>query len=477
MRPHRIVARAPPSAPERRPAPVFSRRRSLARLPLRAPIGLLLPAMARFRFVHAADLHLDAPFSGLEARARDVAARARDASLDAVDRLADLALETGSRFVLLAGDLYEGERHGVRAQLRLHRALERLAAAGIETFIVHGNHDPLSSGWSAIRSWPEGVHLFSAESVEGFEIREGAETIALVHGISFGSRDPGENLARRFSRRRGGPPFQIGLLHASVSGSSDDHQPYAPCTMDDLEAAGMDYWALGHVHRRQEHRRRSCWVVYPGNTQGRSFKPSERGPKGATVVEVDGSRVVSVRFRPLDSLRFIERELDLAGARGLSDLIDRLERLARSIAAENPGVDLALRVRLSGRSELHRRLARPGTLEGLVEELRARRTAQDGIVWWAELRDATLPELDLEEIRGRGDFAGELLRAAERVGRSPEAARELVERACGRPPSLGGILRLIGEPSLDPDEAREIVERASLAALDLLLPGDGEADP
>jgi len=130
-----------------------------------------------FRFVHAADLHLDTPFKGLTATDDLVAEALRDASLDAFDNLVQLAIGCKAAFVLLAGDIYDGESRGVRAQLRFLRGLENLSSANIKVFVVHGNHDPLG-GWSAIRQWPAGVTIFGHSDVECHSVQRDGQTLA-----------------------------------------------------------------------------------------------------------------------------------------------------------------------------------------------------------------------------------------------------------------------------------------------------------
>src|SRR4051794_940456 len=149
--------------------------------------------MTAFRFVHAADLHLDTPFEGLGRTSPEVAAALRDASLAAFDALVDLALREQAAFLVIAGDVYDGAERGVRAQLRFLRGLERLSGAGVEVLVAHGNHDPLD-GWSAIRAWPAGVHVFGCNVVESVAVEREGAVLATVHGISYARRDPGENL-------------------------------------------------------------------------------------------------------------------------------------------------------------------------------------------------------------------------------------------------------------------------------------------
>src|SRR5262245_51374847 len=121
--------------------------------------------MSGFRFVHAADLHLDTPFEGLARTSPEVGAALRDASLQAFDALVELTLREDAAFLVIAGDVYDGAERGVRAQLRFLGGLRRLSEAGVQVLVTHGNHDPLD-GWSAIREWPAGVHVFSPEVVE-----------------------------------------------------------------------------------------------------------------------------------------------------------------------------------------------------------------------------------------------------------------------------------------------------------------------
>ena len=121
-----------------------------------------------FSFVHAADLHLDTPFKGIGSTAPQVAEQLREASLAAFDSLVDLCLERRAAFLVVAGDIYDGPERGLRAQLRFRDGLARLSAAGISSFVVHGNHDPVETGWSALNdTWPERVTIFGAGNGPG----------------------------------------------------------------------------------------------------------------------------------------------------------------------------------------------------------------------------------------------------------------------------------------------------------------------
>src|SRR5258705_4380426 len=153
-----------------------------------------------FRFVHAADLHLDTAFAAIGRAAPEIAERLRDASLEAFDALVRLAIEREAAFVVFAGDIYDSADRGVRAQLRFLRGVERLGERGIPVFVAHGNHDPLD-GWSAVRRAPHNLVVFGGEAVEAHTVMRDQATLAQVYGISYGRRDVTEKLAPRLQRR------------------------------------------------------------------------------------------------------------------------------------------------------------------------------------------------------------------------------------------------------------------------------------
>lgn len=417
-----------------------------------------------FRFVHAADLHLDTPFKGVGAVEPVVAEALRDASLQAWDALVDLTIESDAAFLLLAGDLYDGAERGLRAQLAFLRGLERLSEHGIATFVVHGNHDPVETGWSAIRDWPADVTVFGTREVTTVPVEAGGRTLATVSGISYPCRDVTENLARRFSRPAG-PGFHIGLLHATV-GPHAEHATYAPCTMDDLRAAGLDYWALGHIHRRQVVHGGAPWVVYPGNLQGRSPKASERGAKGAYVVEVRNGIAGPPSFAACDRVRFEDVRVPIdALANGLVGVRAALEDAAAATSASAQGRSVVLRGVLEGRGPAHGDLRRPGVLGELLDDLRAMEPMTLPFTWWTALEDRTAAALDLEAIRARGDFTSELLAVGDELAADPEQRRQLAAGWFGDLPL--DLRRLLERVPEGVDTA--LWEDAAAMALDLLV--------
>lgn len=420
--------------------------------------------MASFRFVHAADLHLDTPFDGLSRLGAEVPEVLRDASLQAWDNLVALTLERQADFLVLAGDIYDGPQRGLRAQLRFLHGLRRLSEAGVQVFMVHGNHDPLEEGWSAVRDWPAGVTRFGPDEVAGVPVERDGRRLATVYGISYRTRETWENLALRFPARTE-PGFAVGVLHCNLGGQRD-HAAYSPCQLADLQASDIDYWALGHIHRREVVSGERPCVVYPGSLQGRSPKPSETGAKGAVVVEVADDRVQDLSFVPLDVVRFDSRELDIGGAADLAALRDALSGLAEDAADAADGRRVILRAVLTGRGGVHRELRRDaGVLEQLLRDLQEGQGANSR-VWWDKLSDRSGAPLDRDAIRQRrGEFSSELLAYAERLAADPEGLAAVLD-AHVRPRDT----RLRGLITDGEDDDGALLDAAIELALDRLEP-------
>lgn len=425
--------------------------------------------MSGFRFVHAADLHLDTPFEGLREAAPDVRRALRDASLAAFDALVDLCLEVDAAFLLIAGDVYDGAERGLRAQLRFRAGLDRLSRAGVGVFVVHGNHDPTEEGWSAIRDWPEGTRVFGCERVESVPVERDGERIATVYGISYPRRDVHENLALAFPRRQagggeagredGGLGLRVALLHCNAGGHAG-HAPYAACSVGDLSGAAVDYWALGHVHTRQV-LCESPWIVYPGNLQGRSPHPGEQGEKGAVVVDVEGGRVAKVGFRALDRVRFLSVELDVGEHGDLGAVERALQQRADDLRDAHPDRALVLGGRLTGRSALRADLSRAGSLPELLESLRDTRRGQEPLLWWSMLSsDVGLP-IDRDAVRAGDDFYGQLLALADELAERPGELRRFAREAFAELPDE---LRGVALPP--PDDLARLLVAAEQTALE-----------
>ena len=356
-----------------------------------------------FKFIHAADVHLDSPMRGIEAYEGAPVEEIRGATRRAFEKLVDLALEQQVAFVLLAGDLYDGDWKDYSTGLFFTDQMARLSAAGIRAFVIAGNHDAASQLTKTLRM-PQGVHVFSTRSPQTVALEEYG---VAVHGQGFANRSVNENLAEGYPDAMRGC-LNIGLLHTSLDGRPG-HAPYAPCSVDDLRARGYDYWALGHVHRR-EVVAEDPWIVFPGNLQGRHAR--ETGPKGCSLVSVEDGRIESVEHRPLDVVRWSVASVDVGGAAALHDVLDRVAGTIDSLADESEVPLTAVRLQLTGACAANAEL-RAGH-DQLVAECRSLANNHGaGVLWLEKVKLATTsPRSRIAALEGDDAFGG-LLRSIE----------------------------------------------------------------
>ncbi|MBN2246228.1 MAG: DNA repair exonuclease [Candidatus Aminicenantes bacterium] len=369
--------------------------------------------MKAFKFIHASDLHLDSPFRGISEIDPDVSHSLIEATFNAFSSITDLCIKKNVLFLLIAGDIYDAEDRSLRAQLRFRNELLRLQDANIKVFIAHGNHDPLD-GWSANLNWPENVHIFSGKKVESVTVEDQGKPVAVIHGISFSTRKITSNLSRSFPMISGGAKdmFSIGMLHCMVQGSSG-HEPYSPCSLDDLISKNFDYWALGHIHNRQVLNKEDPVVIYPGNPQG--LHPGETGPRGCYLVEVGPEKNIAYEFIETDAVRWVVEEFFIDDIPEEEELLSRLYSCIEDIRRRSEGRPIVCRLLLKGRGVLYSFLAKKGVLDDLMLELREFEKGETPFVWIESLKNLTHPPLDRDSLIKRDDFIGSLLKMFEEI--------------------------------------------------------------
>jgi DNA repair exonuclease SbcCD nuclease subunit len=383
----------------------------------------------------------------------------RDASLEAWDALIDCCLEEEAEFLVLSGDLFDRADGTPRGRSRVRRGIERLQEAGIHVFVVHGNHDPLS-GRSPLAGL-DGVTVFRRDvpTSETIDLPAGPVT---VHGVSFGKREVTENLALKFARGDA-PGLHVGVLHCSL-GEREGHGTYAPCTVADLVAARMDYWALGHIHAYSEEHAEPP-IIYAGTLQGRSPKRGERGPHGAVVVEFEGDRVLDHRRVELDRVRFEAVDVAIDGLEDEAELERALRRAAADVVAGADGRIVLLRATLTGRGPLHEVLVRDEYLSGLRSALDDQEGAD---LVWERIVSKAGPAIDLDELRTSNAFAAEVLAAFDALASDPSDLQHLLD-GLAKPFADGALTGLSDE-----DPAGRLAAARELA-LGLILEQDGAA--
>ena len=385
------------------------------------------------RIVHTADCHLDAPCASLDAAVRD---RVRAAERAAFARVCELAIEREAHALVIAGDVFERSDVGPAA---LHHALGQLARvreAGIAVVVASGNHDP---GPALAPLAQVGCTLALTHEPVTVEL-SGADGGTLGHVVAIGhaGASEGANLAALMPAAPS--PVSIAVLHTQVDGASGARDRYAPCSPEDLDR-GYAYWALGHVHERQQVRAQPpAW--YPGCLSPHDV--GEPGAKGALVVEIDAAGRAKTEFVALAAVRFERLRLDDVGASGLAGLAAEAMVALEATQPGAAGEELVVQLELRGRSPLARALRDPEERSDSAEELALALGALS-----AELRCEHLrPPLDLERHRGQPHLLGAALEIASRAASEAVLLDELV-------PTV-----LAGEDSGDP-----AARRAYLAGL------------
>ena len=412
------------------------------------------------RFIHAADVHLGAAFKRVTASDTRVADALLEAVSGALNRVVEACLANDVDFLVLAGDVFDDADPSVRSRLAFAAAARRLAAANIPIYLVRGNHDPADSPGAADPA-PPGVHVFSSGEVERIEHRAATGAVlCTLYGRSFPTRSVRDDYASGF-RRTSTDRLAIGVLHTNVGGRVD-FEDYAPTTAAELAGAGMDYWALGHIHAPGP-ADDGVAAFYAGSPQG--LQPNETGEHGCYLVTLHEDASPQVEQIPAASVMWEQTAVDVSNAvsfdevRGL--IAEECARLRRRC-----GLSVIARITLTGRSEADVRLARPGALEDLVAFSREEQLAEEPWVWVDRIHDMTRTSFDLDALRAEAGFAGDLVARADALLADPEAAdtavRELVDAAQASVPVRPGITL----------ETADVIDRARDRCLDLLIGGE-----
>ncbi len=402
------------------------------------------------RFVHASDIHLDSPLRGLSNYEGAPADDIRGATRRALENLVNLAIDSEQEidFLLISGDLYDGDWRDYNTGLFFAKQMSILEDANVPVFIVKGNHDA-ESQITKYLNLPPNVKVFSTSHPETIPLDDLG---VAVHGQSFASRGVAADLARGYADPVRGL-FNIGLLHTSAMGYSG-HDECAPCSVASLTAKGYDYWALGHIHKRQEVCRpegrdgMTPWVVFPGNVQGRHAR--ETGPKGCTIVTVSDGEITTVEHKDLDVVRWYLCTVDATDAATPDDVMHRVQLSVEEKMAKAPEHLLALRVEICGSCSANPTLRTNTDRWG--SQIRANAVSDQ--VWIEKVNVLTENENSDE----CADGWKELLDSISQIGNSPETQQALLRGLAELETRLPVELRTGEDPIILSDPA--VVVRA-----------------
>ncbi|WP_281659295.1 DNA repair exonuclease [Halobacillus sp. Cin3] len=403
-------------------------------------------------FVHSADLHMDSLFKTKGHLPEELLERLRAGTFEAFDRLIQVCIKEEADFLLIAGDVYHEELRSLKAQVHVRRGFEKLQKHGIDVFVSFGNHD-FTSGTEHAVSFPENVFLFESERVQEVPFYKQGELLAHIYGFSYETRVVKEHKAQEF-QKTGHPPYHIAMLHGSLE-SNTDHDVYAPFTLEELKRTGMDYWALGHIHKR-EILSADPLIIYPGNTQGRSQK--EQGPKGCYVIEEQEGEWVH-RFQPLHSFVYESVTVPVPHLENPNELERVLENVKHHVAES--GGSVMLSVTIEGSGHQWKRWWSSGVMDEWKDIVNENEdVTEDGWVWIEDVRLDERISWTEEDLHGP-HFTGGFLKKVN------EADDEAFDSWLAPLYDHRKMSRFV--PSLNEKEQAEVLEKAKAVAVNQLL--------
>ena len=298
------------------------------------------------KFIHCADVHLDTPLQGLAEYPGSPIKEIRNATRRAFEKVLDSAISESVDFLIIAGDLYDTGLKSFESALFFNKQMARLADAGIDVYLIYGNHDAASKLIKQLRP-PKNVHVFRSTESHSFSNKQ---LRLAIHGQSFSTPEITEDLAVNYPAPV--PDFfNIGVLHTNLGGISD-HANYAPCSLQTLKSKGYQYWALGHVHNRQV----LCadpYIVYPGNIQGRHGK--EQGEKSCELVTVSDTGMISTGPVSTSVVPWIETCIDASKCQNADEVYDKLRTALGGLVLQTKERATAVRLKISGTTEADRK--------------------------------------------------------------------------------------------------------------------------
>lgn len=416
--------------------------------------------MSHFKFIHAADLHIESPYKGVKSLNKKLGEALVQRGFEAYDQLIQTCIDEAIDFLLIAGDSFDSESGSLGAQYRFFSGLEKLHKHGINVYIICGNHDPLNR-WAKNFQLPNNVFRFKANDIQQEVFSKEGKALASIYGVSYGEKEEFNGLAEHF-KRTDQNSFAIGMLHGMLSGK-EGHTPYCPFTLDQLRASGMDYWALGHIHKREIIHEKNPIAVYSGNIQGRHF--NETGEKGCYLIEVERGTVTEQKFIQLSSIIFERSELDINDIENMDVLFAEIDALKERLLAKDNAY--MLRITLTGNTNLYSELTDQQSVGELLKSINAQNNYDRDFVYIDRLINQTQPIIDLEARKKASDFMADLIQRFDQYEKDSNRLAELEQLLFEEIKSskAGKSLDLIAEK----ETLQEILEQAKWKCINGLL--------
>lgn len=382
-------------------------------------------AVKLFSFIHASDIHLDTPFVNISSSINEeYATTLRTAPFTALENLLEVAKLKHVDFVLLSGDIYNGEEKSIAGQIALQKFARELYKEGIQLFIIAGNHDPLRTTKYQLEYPPNTVIFPTQYHVVNFV--KHSKTLAYIHGISHSSKEESRKLVDYFTTDFDPNTFHIGMLHCTVSSIPQEKgkKQYVPCSIHELQSKKLHYWALGHIHTRNiiaEYPH----IVYSGNTQG--IKSSEEGPRGVYYVEVSENKTISMKFIPTSAVIFDTITVELEEEDTLDIFFIKIQEAIDSyVRVSTCTSHYIFTLHFQGITELDR-LLRAHPEERWIQDIETY-LRKSFVFCIQNIRIDTQNIIPIEDLRGREDLLGETIRILESLQQDTSRRAELFEK-------------------------------------------------
>ena len=369
-------------------------------------------------FIHAADLHLGAPFKGLQSLSEKWATRLIRAIPESYQRVITAAIDHKVDFVLIAGDIFDLAKGSYADYRCFFDGLHALHEAQIPVYLVAGNHDPYTSWQQRFFEFPQNTIMFPADK-PGFSVFEkDGEPLAIIAGRSYHNQSwpehtsIAEGITRKAAQFAAGTtaPFAIGLIHTGLN--IDPNK--APTNPQNLLNADMDYWALGHIHSKKLFFPDNPKIAFSGCIQGRDI--GETGEHGIFKITLTQGAPNQAEFIACASVVWQSISLDISNCISLGEVHEKIMRELFRVNSTAHCEEMCVRITLTGISELHALLERPG----IVSDLRQNINDSYPVFFCDSLLNKTQAPYDKEALRKEALFPAVFMQAADALRKNTE---------------------------------------------------------
>lgn len=223
------------------------------------------------KFVHIADIHLDIPFTTLEAR--KLSEQRRLEQRNCIKKVIEYIKENNITYLFICGDLYEQEYIKVSTIEYINKLFETIPNTKI--YIIPGNHDPyIKNSYYQKYKWSKNVKIFK-EDIEKIEDED-----LCIYGYGF-EEFYMEKKEYEKIKIEDKSKINILLTHGELDGNENNDNIYNPLSKTILRSLGFDYIALGHIHKISYNDEENQKIVYPGSLVSLGF--DELGKHGMII--------------------------------------------------------------------------------------------------------------------------------------------------------------------------------------------------